>query len=1019
MHRLYSEYHKSFPSQGHIFLRHSLLPIILGRTEFFYNGPTDVCTLARDSFFKLCARVWRLNWFDIPYNLDPNDTIKDAGSDDKLSLIEVSLDIIKTHDNLYHITTACNLLIEIIHDMTVSDGSVNIAKEKKIANMLKEHHLLHIFTASVDTAKKFLNTDMPGDQSVSKNLLNTSLRLCLSTLSFNYTTLYYDEASEDLAPIPLKSTWSDALHFAPLFFQLYKRFPAPYSTKALEVLVYLVSIRSIVLKTEEAQIDYLKSLFTNIGEILEKAIGFDNHMNRHNFCRLLARLKNNYRLDQFGRTKMMKPIFELYSNFCVNLFKSYETDLSTAFYVFNFWNKVAHGIQTINVNRDIEKMVQNISIIFLDAMIQRESVPGCETLLKANELNTLLEYVGRISKCWDYAPMAKLLQDRLIQFGSIYNDLATSHDKEKIATVERQLSWIIYFLGPIIYCKTSLCDNEDLWNGKLMSSVFFIFNIHVQRLTTYGISDSSHSIEMALLSFLVYFIKSYFTSDSAELHKQLSESHGFTSPAVVCEKIFSKILSNLEIWQDNEIIEKTFDVFLSLTQGRQSCQALTQLELTRNVIFHHNEINLKVSKRLRTQFFKTLGKIVYANVEVGLYDEFINAFQISLNHIQTNLNNNYYEDLRMVGPLVCNLRGVLGSCLSNKSYEMFFDWFYKGGYFHSVIAKSLSYFQETDIQIAFCILRFVADLTDNAHRRISFPITSTDGISLYKDVANILIEFGQLILRSSSLDDPDIIVKSVYHYCKIFSNLIDGEYCNIGCFLLYGDDVLYKLLSTTFGVLFHYPIEEIANYSKVEEKVYCAVSMLSRFNFSELYQKDNNRILGNPSQTIGNLLETIKLGYRSRHLKSINHCSISIEHLAVAHMNQTKKRSRYPTILDSSHLKVMAQILFQLFDIIITDKKSVVSVYMYKSMFFLIQLLPEVFEDIKTMMIKSQEASSNEKGAKMIQSFAELTDSIERNTTQDNQERFSRNISCFRNGVKQFIDLNMFYKYCQQFNETV
>lgn len=65
--------------------------------------------------------------------------------------------------------------------------------------------------------------------------------------------------------------------------------------------VRLASVRRSLFVTEEERMDFLTLLVGGTHDIMRSQQGLGDHVNYHEFCRLLGRLKTNYQLSELVR----------------------------------------------------------------------------------------------------------------------------------------------------------------------------------------------------------------------------------------------------------------------------------------------------------------------------------------------------------------------------------------------------------------------------------------------------------------------------------------------------------------------------------------------------------------------------------------------------------------------------------------------------------------------------------------------------------------------------------------------
>jgi len=129
-----------------------------------------------------------------------------------------------------------------------------------------------------------------------------------------------------------------------LFVQVYKTqcaVDSNQSSKALECLVQLVSMRRTLFSSDDLRLANIRRHMQATLQVLNARLGLEDHTNYHQFCRWLARLKVNYQLDEIVSLSIYPQWIELVSNFTLN---SLASDWSwvgeSLYYLLSLWSKL-------------------------------------------------------------------------------------------------------------------------------------------------------------------------------------------------------------------------------------------------------------------------------------------------------------------------------------------------------------------------------------------------------------------------------------------------------------------------------------------------------------------------------------------------------------------------------------------------------------------------------------------------------------------------------------------------------
>jgi hypothetical protein len=104
-------------------------------------------------------------------------------------------------------------------------------------------------------------------------------------------------------------------------------------------------------------------------------------------------------------------------------------------------------------------------------------------------------------------------------------------------------------------------------------------------------------------------------------------------------------------------------------------------------------------------------------------------------------------------------------------YDKFFEWFYtEMGYFEWLVhilgnapgvnLEVARYFLLADVsKHAWAIMSLVSEISFNNEQRITFPLTSVDGLKLFRSTASALISFGNLLkLHQAVYSSPCVTI---------------------------------------------------------------------------------------------------------------------------------------------------------------------------------------------------------------------------------------------------------------------
>lgn len=268
--------------------------------------------------------------------------------------------------------------------------------------------------------------------------------------------------------------------------------------------------------------------------------------------------------------------------------------------------------------------------------------------------------------------------------------------------------------------------------------------------------------------------------------------------------------------------------------------------------------------------------------------QLVNIENLFLTYFLNNPNNaqqitqQQIEKIRfMLVGLFRDLRGIVTSCSTKQQYGYFFEWFFpqhfplllyviqfnSSSFSSQQNVSSASSSSKTNSLLVIALMKFLSEFVLNRNARISFDHSSGNGILLFKETANVLIEFGNQFVRQQSQNiqkqDFDITTSSlendstlslaqdksegkiekeksttsskVYReryklisICmQVLTRALSGGYCNFGVFELYGDSCLSTAIKTLAYMLFSFmPPVEMKAYPKVSKTVFSFLEIL-------------------------------------------------------------------------------------------------------------------------------------------------------------------------------------------------
>lgn len=1011
----FTKYFNSFSPEGRKKMRSFLHTCLQERENWLtMQENTGILKLAKESFSGLCVRVWKMCWFDIPSNLDPSKTHDMIKYDDDISVLDFALEALKNLSSFTLASLACTILSQVVIDMRKVVETLSAAKQRKIQMSFRQHQLTPLFVSCSDALGKILNDR--GFTETTIPLLESILKLVLDIQTFMYHSTYPDESNDDIDIINVNSSWTGVLMNIGLFFEFYK-LNTPLSPKCLEIIVNLLGMRSIGMDTEQAKCAYLDIVIDQVGSILQFKHGLEIPGNRHNLCRLFYRLESNYRIERLMEIKNFHNLIQLYLAFCFNLIENSDGELAAIFYALKFWSLACNRLSSKVTYENEVRELQDLVIAFLmRAVYLEENREHIDTYLNDLEQNHIMKLLPKIILCVDRKEISDCIIEEANKIGSFYSMAVSQNNIKHVEQAERQLSWLIHAIDCIVHDRTSNNDDDVYIDADLTVCVFTILNVHSQRVSSSGKTDSTRYLEYALICFSKGFVLNFFGAEEEHILTSLSKCLNLHSSEMILDVFLDKIVTNMKLWsEDDAIIMETLEVLSSLTSTKLSSILMGKSSLAHNLIANHNEVHLGGSRAFRTQFYKTVSKSILSDLDGDMFEMFIDGFDKKLYYINSQLEMNNYTVLNELDLLLSDLRGLVISCLTHQTYLVLFEWFFGRGYYFTLIPNALKYFLQHKMASAFVVLKFISSFVDNETRRISFSSHSSDGLILFKQTAEILIAVGESIFtipqepRSDKYTYSDVINKLIQYFFSIFAQIVGGDYCYYGAIYYYNDDVLARLLIVCLKILGYISLPEAHEYKKTLKALYASVEKICMLNITNIFQNiPENQI--HIQEALSLILNTIRYGLSLREIRAVMNKSSYAFEMITKHAYSIKNGIDPNVYNHNLHGPIINDIMMDIFETLVTDTGEA-TFTLSKALFCTILFEPESFKQLKDAVIKSQAEVSIDKGQKMEHAFEELVEGLSLTFTRDNIDVFSQNAMSFRNTTKIFIDQVSFYRH--------
>ena len=482
-----------------------------------------------------------------------------------------------------------------------------------------------------------------------------ALSLVVRCLNFDFIGTNPDESTEDVGTIQAPTSWRALLSDAAttdLLFYFYANTEPPQSSRAMEALILLSSVRRSLFPTDKDRAAFLSRLIGGIREMLSKRTGLQHQDNYHQFCRLLGRLKANYQLSELVKTEGYLEWLDLAASFTVQSIQNWQYSTNSIHYLLALWARLVAAVPYVRPEAgarghvpELEKQVLLVTKTYIESMLG-----SVETVIRSDgALDDPLDDDGSLKEQLDrlpvicrfqysavaqtilekFDPLLSQYQEVVRAIGSNAVNTAPPDLQQRVEIIESQLTWLTYMVGAIVgghsWSSAHIADGQETIDASLSKRVLQLAQGMDYRLTSSnGVSRSDVRLEHAMLYYFQNFRRVYMfmwdqisssssnadgssdnfsmvgmmaakldsggPSTKQKVYQRMFECLGMGDHTAVANLIVTKMGNNLKFWpEDNELVGKTLDLLHDMAQGYSSSKLLLNLETIRFLIRHHTE----------------------------------------------------------------------------------------------------------------------------------------------------------------------------------------------------------------------------------------------------------------------------------------------------------------------------------------------------------------------------------------------------------------------------------------------
>jgi len=612
------------------------------------------------ALIKLVCRITKLGWFDDPVHREL--------ADDVTKFLQATVD---------HCILGLKILNQLVDELNIPTSGRTLTQHRKTSVSFRDVCLLKVFQLGLTTLKQLQTRSITADQHQEVILGEQALSLTVRCLSFDFIGTNPDESTEDVGTIQAPTSWRSLLSdpaTTELFFHFYANTEPPRSSKSMEAIILLASVRRSLFPTDKDRAAFLGRLITGIREMLSKQTGLQHQDNYHQFCRLLGRLKANYQLSELVKAEGYMEWLELAASFTVQSITNWQYSTNSIHYLLSLWGRLVAAVPYVRPEtgatghvQHLEKQVLLVIKTYIESMLGSvEAVLRSDGALEnpLDDDGSLKEQMDRLPVIcrFQYRPVAQMILDKFDPLLAQYRDLmgrmgsnptssAPNDVQQTVAIIEGQLTWLTYIVGAIVgghsWSSAHMGEGDETIDASLSRRALQLAQGMDYRLTTSnGVGRGEPQLELALLSYFQNFRRVYMflwdqmsgssssnigdslsvgmivaKLDSAPSTKQkvylrMFEHLGMGDHTTVANIIVTKMGNNLKYWpEEQDIVAKTLELFHDMAGGYSSSKLLLTLETVRFLAMHHTEDHFPflagpANARHRTTFHATLTRLL-------------------------------------------------------------------------------------------------------------------------------------------------------------------------------------------------------------------------------------------------------------------------------------------------------------------------------------------------------------------------------------------------------------------------
>eukprot|EP00978_Attheya_sp_CCMP212_P036794 scaffold169478_cov55-Attheya_sp.AAC.2 len=1002
------------------------------------------------SLIKLVCRITKLGWFDDPTHRELTD--------DVTKFLQATID---------HCILGLKILNQLVDELNIPTTGRTLTQHRKTSVSFRDVCLFKVFQLGLTTLKQLQSRAISAEPKQEAILGEQALSLTVRCLNFDFIGTNPDESTEDVGTIQAPTAWRTFLQDGgtlELLFDFYANTEPPRSSKAMEAIILLCSIRRSLFPSDKDRAIFLGRVMSGIRELLSKQTGLQHQDNYHQFCRLLGRLKANYQLSELVKAEGYLEWLDLAASFTIQSIQNWQYSTNSIHYLLALWGRLVSAVPYVRPEtgaqghvQALEKQVLGVVEAYIESMLG-----SVETVLRSDgalddpldDDGSLKEQLDRLPNIcrFQYAPVATMIiakfdplltqyQELMRHVGSGSTESAPPDVAQRLAIVEGQLTWLTYMVGTIVgghsWSGAQMGDGEEAIDASLSRRALQLAQGVDYRLTSSnGAGRSDPKLELAILFYFQNFRRVYMfmwdqvsgsgtvgtsvvsmmaskldstPSTKQKVYQRMFEHLGMGDHTAVANLIVTKIGNNLKYWpEEQEIVAKTLELLLDMAGGYSSSKLLLTLETVRFLARHHTEdhfpfLSNPQNSRHRTTFHAILARLLLSpsgEEKLGLTLE---QFVDPILNTMGHLESFSPTDLRNEAarrPLIGVFRDLRGIAASLHNRRTYGMLFDVMQPQHMPLFSRVADAWWDQPDVIISLLRFMQEFCHNKANRVNFDQSSPNGILLFRATSDVVCAFGRRILASPVPTDTTDIYKRRYKGIGLALNVLNSALG--GNYVCFGVFALYNdpALDNALDV----SLKLALNIPLDDVIAYPKLSKSFYGLIELLFRNHKATVLSMETGVFMQLMTAVHEGLQTSDATISSLCANTIDHLATfffENASRDKPEMRNLNKHLAAQPNLFSSLTATLFNLLLFGAPQNFWAVM-RPMLSLMLASESSFTAYKDHLMSTQ---SPENQALLNDAFSKLVHDVNRSLDSANRDRFTQRLTAFRVASRAFLTL--------------